>query len=578
MTVAAELRVWAPRARRVDVVVGEHDGGERTAMSPVGGGWFAVATPAGAAQGYRFSLDGGPPRPDPRSAWQPEGVDGPSALVDDGALGFDPADRWRGVHLPSSVVYELHVGTFSPEGTFDGAIARLDHLVALGVDVVEVMPVAEFPGARGWGYDGVLLWAPHHAYGGPEGFARLVRACHERGLGVLLDVVYNHLGPSGNHLGEFGPYFTDRYRTPWGDAVNVDDAGSDEVRASVIGNACTWLERYHLDGLRLDAVHAITDASARHILEELAARVDALAARLGRPLWLVAESDRNDPRLVRPREAGGYGLAAQWSDDVHHALHAVLTGEHDGYYADFGLPSQLATALERGWVYGRTFSPHRDRSHGEAPGGLPGWRFVVCSQNHDQVGNRALGERLVQLTDVERAKVAAALVLLSPFVPLLFQGEEWAASTPFQYFTDHTDPELAEAVRQGRREEFKAFVQPDDVPDPQDPATAARSTLRWDELDAEPHRGMLAWYRDVLALRRQGCRSLPVEQVRARADDDARWLVVERGDLVLAANLGPAPVRVPVGPHGDVLLASQPPRDEGRELELAAWSVVVLAP
>ena len=570
----AELCVWAPLAERVEVDVA----GTRAAMVPEGGGWFAREAPPGAEAGYRFVLDGGPPRPDPRSAWQPEGVDGPSALLEPGALRFADA-RWRGVHLPSSVIYELHVGTFSPEGTFDGAIARLDHLVDLGVDVVELMPVAEFPGTRGWGYDGVLLWAPHHAYGGPAGLARFVDACHARGLGVLLDVVYNHLGPSGNHLPAFGPYFTDRYRTPWGDAVKVDGAGSDEVRRFVVEHACTMLERYHLDGLRLDAVHAITDASARHLLEELAMEVDALAARLGRPLWLVAESDRNDPRLVRPREAGGYGLHAQWSDDVHHAIHALLTGERAGYYADFGTVEQLATALAQGWVYGRAYSPYRDRHHGEDPTGLPGWRFVVCSQNHDQVGNRALGERLEHLTGPGPAKVAAALVLLSPFVPLLFQGEEWAATTPFRYFTDHVDEELAEAVRRGRREEFRDFLQPDDVPDPQDPVTAARSTLRWEELDEPVHAAMLAWYRDLLRLRAEGFGAAPLDQVRVRWDEACHWLVLERAAGTLAVNAGPEPTDVPVDPGAEVVLASEPPgpaRDGRRRL--APWSAAVLRP
>src|SRR5690606_31291439 len=349
------------------------------------------------------------------------------------------------------------VGTFTPPGTFEAAIDRLPHLVELGVDAVELLPIAQFSGRRGWGYDGVDLFAPHHAYGGPDGLKRLVDACHRHGLGVVLDVVYNHLGPEGNHLPEFGPYFSDRHTTNWGPAINYDGPGSDAVRRFVVDNALMWLRDYHVDGLRLDAVHAIVDDSAHHLLTELASEVDALATRLGRPLFLIAESDLNDPRFVRSRDAGGHGLDAAWADEWHHALHAALSGEREGYYRDFGSLAHLAKALRQAWVYDGVYSPHRRRRHGRPPVGLSGHQFVVCTQNHDQVGNRARGERTSQLLSVERLEIAAALLLTSPFVPLLFQGEEWGARTPFLYFTDHEDPALARAVSEGRRNEFRAF-------------------------------------------------------------------------------------------------------------------------
>jgi maltooligosyltrehalose trehalohydrolase len=460
-----EFRVWAPRPERVDVEVG----GRRVPMAQEPGGWWSARLEdAGPGTHYAYVLDDGEPRADPRSPSQPAGVFGPSFVVDHAAFDWTDGD-WHGFDLPTAVLYELHVGTFTPDGTFDGVIARLDHLADLGVTAVELMPVAEFPGSRGWGYDGVNLWAPHHAYGAPDGLKRLVDACHRRGLGVVLDVVYNHLGPAGNHLAEFGPYFTDRFATPWGEAVNFAEP---EVRRFVVDNARMWLGDYHVDALRLDAVHAIFDDSATHILQELAEAV-------GPGKYLIAESEVVEPRLTRD-----FGLDAQWHDAFHHAVHAFLTGERDGYYAPFGAAGAIAAAAE------------------EAD---PPARYVVFAQNHDQVGNRAQGERLSRLVPVERAKVAAALVLLGPCVPLLFQGEEWGASTPFQYFTDHADPELARAVSEGRRGEFSAFGwKPEDVPDPQDPATFERSRLDWSELGREPHAGMLRWYREVLALRRAG--------------------------------------------------------------------------
>ncbi|MEA2972912.1 MAG: maltooligosyltrehalose trehalohydrolase [Actinomycetota bacterium] len=550
------IAVWAPRAKRVDLVI---DGVRRVPMDgPDERGWFRAQTMIGVDESYGFSLEGGPVRPDPRSRWQPDGVDGLSRAVDHTA--FDWTDgTWRGRPLTGqSVIYELHMGTFSPEGTFDGAIDRLDHLVDLGVDVVELLPVAQFPGRWGWGYDGVDLFAPHDAYGGPDGLKRLVDAAHARGLAVVIDVVYNHLGPAGNYLREFGPYFTDRYNTPWGEAVNFDGAGSDEVRGFVIDNALVWLRDYHADGLRLDAVHAILDTSAVHVLEEMAVRVADLADDVGRPLFLVAESDLNDPRLVRPRGLGGYGLDAQWSDDFHHALHAVVTGEQAGYYADFGSIGQLAKALQQAFVHDGEYSPFRQRRHGRPPTGVPAVRFLAYLQNHDQVGNRATGERSSMLVEPGLLKVAAALVLLGPSVPMLFAGEEWAASTPFLYFTDHQDEELGRLVSEGRRREFASFGwAPDDVPDPQSPKTFEQSKLDWDEVGDGVHQEFLDWHRRLIALRRSepALSSGTFDDLDVRFDEDERWLVLERGDLSIAANFSAEPRRIP-GLAGELVLAS----------------------
>ncbi len=444
------------------------------------------------------------------------------------------------------MIYELHVGTFSPAGTFDGVIDRLDHLADLGVTHVELMPVNAFPGRHGWGYDGVALFAPHEPYGGPRGLRRLVDACHARGLAVLLDVVYNHFGPDGNVTGAFGPYQTDRYRTPWGAAVNLDGPGSDEVRRFFVDNALMWLRDYHVDGLRIDAVHALVDTSATHLLEQMADEVRRLAAETGRDLVLIAESDLNDPRLVRPVEAGGYGLDATWSDDLHHAIHVALTGERAGYYEDFvGLPD-IARAMSEVYVYGGRHSPHRDRVHGRAAVGLQPGQFVGFSQNHDQVGNRAVGERLEHLAGTDAAMVAAALVLAGPFVPLLFQGEEWAASTPFQYFTDHEDPELGRAVSEGRRREFASFGwAPEDVPDPQDPATRDRSRLDWAEIAAPAHAGMLDWYRRLIALRHELPGLRDGRRPAVRADAGGGWIALDRDGVSVVANLGQDVVVVP---------------------------------
>ena len=571
------LRVWAPRAARVELDTAEG----RVEMAEVGEGWHRAPLLPPPGADYRIVLDGGAGLPDPRSRFQPGGVHAASRWVDPGDFPWSDAG-WRGRPLPGSVLYELHVGTFTERGDFDGVVERLPHLVDLGVDAIELMPVAEFPGVRGWGYDGVDLYAPHHGYGGPDGLRRLVDAAHGRGIAVVLDVVYNHLGPDGNHLRSFGPYFTDRYHTPWGEAFNYDGPGSDGVRAHVLDNVEMWLREYHLDGLRLDAVHAIVDSSAVHLLEDVARRARRLEAELGRTLWIIAETDRNDPVHVRPPEAGGHGLDAQWSDDFHHALHAVLTGERAGYYADYGAVGDIATALRRGFVYVGRRSRFRERRHGRPLGSVPGHRLLGYLQNHDQVGNRAAGERISQLVSPGRLRVGAALVLTAPFTPMLFAGEEWGAQTPFQYFTDHDEAGLAEAVSRGRRSEFAAFGwPPEQVPDPQDPRTFARSRLDWQELEKPDHAALLGWYRALIRLRRSepALHDGDLAAVRTGHDEARRWLLVERGSLRIASAFGPDAANVPVPPAtGRHLLLSSldaPAELDGDSIRVAAESVLI---
>ena len=540
----AMIRVWAPRAATVEL----ETGGLRLAMSAAERGWWQLDAPdIEHGLDYAFRLDGEGPFGDPRSAWQPEGVHGPSRWVDHDRFAWHD-QGWRPPPLGAAVIYELHVGTFTPEGTFDGVCERLDHLLDLGVTHLELMPVAEFFGDRGWGYDGVDLFAPHHAYGGPDGLKRLVDACHRRGLAVLLDVVYNHLGPSGNYLDRFAPYFTDRYRTPWGQAVNLDGPDSDEVRRFILDNALMWLRDYHLDGLRIDAVHAILDTSAVHILEELAGEVHRLQAQTGRTCTLIAESDLNDPRVVRSPDVGGYGLDAQWNEDFHHALHAALTGERGGYYRDFGRLADLQKVLTTGLVYDGRHSGHRRRRHGRPAAGLAGTAFVGCLQNHDQTGNRAQGERTSHLLVPGQLEIGAALVLTSPFVPMLFQGEEWAATTPFLYFIDDQEPELAVAVRQGRLEEFAAFGwDPATIPDPAAAETFALACLDWREPARPEHRRLLDWHRALITLRKR----LPdltdgrLEATSVQVDEEARWLTMTRGRVLVACNLAEPAQSVP---------------------------------
>jgi maltooligosyltrehalose trehalohydrolase len=528
--------VWAPHAQStVDLIVD----GRRLPMSR-DDGWWSVEADASEDTRYRYSLDGGEPLTDPRARRLPDGPEGAAALYDPD--GFEWTDHaWRGVHLPGAVLYELHIGTFSASGTFDAAIEHLDELVELGIDAVEVMPVATFPGQYGWGYDGVGLYAVHEPYGGPVGLCRFVDACHARGLGVILDVVYNHLGPSGNRLSDFGPYFTGKYGTPWGDALNLDDADSDPVRAFIIGNATMWLHQFHVDGLRLDAVHALFDDRAVTLLEELAVGVNALGAGLGRPLWLIAESDRNDPLTVTPREAGGLGLHAQWADDVHHALHVFLTGETQGYYADFAADDALTKVLETVFLHDGTYSTFRRRTHGRPVDRATtlGWRFVASLQTHDQVGNRARGERLSALVSTGLLACGAALLLTCPATPMLFMGEEWGASTPWQYFTDHTDRGIAEAVRRGRRAEFASHGwRSADIPDPQAPATVERSRLDWAERSRPPHDRLLRWYRDLIRLRRTtpDLGDPRLDQVSVEHDLPARTVLVKRSEHAVLVN------------------------------------------
>jgi maltooligosyltrehalose trehalohydrolase len=545
-----DMRVWAPKAGDVKL----HTSETILDMAEDSGGWWQKDAPFMAhGVDYAYGVDGKGPFPDPRSPWQPGGVHGFSRWVDHSLFDWTDAG-WQQPPLGSAVICELHVGTFTPEGTCEAAIHRLDHLKELGVTHVELMPVAQFSGDRGWGYDGVNLYAPHQAYGGPEGLKRLVDACHAKGLAVLLDVVYNHLGPAGNYLNQFGPYFTSRYATPWGEAVNFDEAHSHEVRQFFVDNALMWLTDYHMDGLRIDAVHAIVDTSAIHFLEELANAVKDLETALGRHFVLIAESDLNDPRVIRSSAAGGYGMDAQWNEDFHHALHAALTGESQGYYQDFGTLADVAKALTRGLVYDGCFSVFRRRFHGRPATGLSGNQFVGCLQNHDQVGNRALGERTSRLLSEGLLKIGAALVLTSPFVPLLFQGEAWGASTPFLYFTDHQEPELGEAVKQGRRKEFAAFGwETEKIPDPQAEQTFVQSQLRWEELSAHPHNQILDWHRSLIRLRR----SLPdltsgqMAQVSVFYDEADQWLIMVRKSVLVACNFAQIQQRLTCGEMKD---------------------------
>ncbi|MFJ5721284.1 malto-oligosyltrehalose trehalohydrolase [Streptomyces sp. NPDC093149] len=551
------FEVWAPDADSVGLRLG----GEPRAMGrdPLRDGWWRVEAEASDGDRYGFVLNagadganGGPVLPDPRSRRQPDGPDGESAVVDHSA--YEWRNDWAGRGLPGAVLYELHIGTYTDEGTFDAAAARLGHLAELGITHVSLMPVCPFPGTHGWGYEGVSPWAVHEPYGGPEGLKRFVDTAHGLGLAVLLDVVHNHLGPSGNHLPAFGPYFTDTHHTPWGAAVNLDAPGSDEVRAYLLGSALAWLRDYRLDGLRLDAIHALADTRALTFLEELSTATDALAAELGRPLSLIAESDLCDPRTTTPRESGGIGLHAQWNDDFHHALHTALTGESQGYYADFAAAPLAAVAktVTSAFFHNGTYSGFRGRTHGRPVdiARTPAHRFVGYAQTHDQIGNRARGDRLSATLSPGLLACAAALVLTGPFTPMLFMGEEWGARTPWQFFTDHTDPALAEAVRGGRRREFAAHGwTADDIPDPQDPATRNRSCLDWSEPAREPHTRLYAWYRELIALRR----TLPdlsdpdLASVRTAHDEQARWLAYRRGDLRIAVNLDEKPATIALG-------------------------------
>ncbi len=523
-----KFEVWSPRSEKLELVL---DSGS-IPMAREARGWWSAEVDAPSGTKYRYRVDGDGPFPDPRSAWQPEGVHGPSVVIDHADFAWNDTD-FVAPPLTEAVIYELHIGTFTPEGTYAAAAARLGYLRDLGITHVEIMPLATFPGERGWGYDGAAIYAPHPTYGPPDTLKALIQHAHDLGLAVLLDVVYNHLGPDGNYLGAFGPYFTDRVKTPWGDAINFDGEDSDDVRAFFIDNALMWMRDYHFDGLRLDAVHAIFDQSATHILEQLAERVAELSALANRKYLLIAESDFNTPRLAQSPTIGGYGLDAHWEDDFHHALHSFLTGEQEGYHADFGSLAQVAKSLEQAYVFDGQYSNFRRRSHGRPPRGLAPSQIVVFAQNHDQTGNRALGERLSHLLEPAVLKATAALVLLSPFVPMLFQGEEWGADTPFLFFTDHHE-ELGRLVTEGRRREFSAWDWTGkEVPDPQAPETFHRSKLRWSEIDDPAHREILEWHRSLLALRRTIPAGTPVE---VAFDEASRWLTLQRGNVLATFN------------------------------------------
>ncbi|WP_422751884.1 malto-oligosyltrehalose trehalohydrolase [Micromonospora sp. WMMD708] len=539
-----EFTVWAPDVARLRLRlpgVADHD------MRAGPDGWWRVEVPdAGPGTDYAFLLDDeDTPLPDPRSAWQPAGVHGPSRRYDHAA--FDWTDQgWTGRQLPGSILYELHIGTFTPQGTFDAAIDRLDHLVDLGVDLIELLPVNAFNGEHNWGYDGVCWFAPHEPYGGPDGLKRLVDAAHAKGLGVILDVVYNHFGPSGAYAPSFAPYLSEQ-SNPWGRTVNLDGPHSDGVRRYIIDSVLMWLRDYHVDGLRLDAVHAMPDSRATHLLEQMAVEVESLATHLGRPLSLIAESDLNDPRLITAREAGGYGLHAQWNDDAHHALHTLLTGERQGYYGDFGSLECLTDVLTGAFFHAGTWSSFRNRTHGRPVDRhtVPGHRFVAYLQNHDQVGNRATGDRISAGLSPALLRVGAMLLLTAPFTPMLFMGEEWAASTPWQFFTSHPEPELAAAVATGRRREFAAHGwPPGEVPDPQDPQTFLRSRLDWAELDKPEHREMYEFYRRLIALRKSRADLSDPRLHRMEVRHGDQFLVVRRGGCLVVANLAGRPQRV----------------------------------
>jgi maltooligosyltrehalose trehalohydrolase len=525
------FRVWAPLATSLSVCVTdpcqtilpmERDA-DRIFTA------FARHLTAGAQYYYQFERDRR--RPDPVSRFQPHGVHGASEVVDPSAFVWTDGN-WKGLSLEDLLIYEVHTGTFTPEGTFDGLIGRLPYLRDLGITALELMPIASFPGARNWGYDGAYLYAPHAAYGGPRGFKRLVDACHREGLAVVLDVVYNHLGPEGNYLGEYGPYFTGRYRTPWGAAINFDGAGSDGVRRFFIDNALYWLTEYHVDALRLDAIHRIYDFGASHVLREMASAFHRQTRLLGRHAWLIAESDLNDPQVINPPAIGGHGLDAQWNDDFHHSLHAILTRARNGYFADFGRIEDLGKAITEGFVYDGRRSAYRQRRHGASSIANPGRRFVVFNQNHDQIANANVGRRLSELLTFEQQKLAAVILMCAPNLPMLFMGEEFGASTPFNYFTSFMDPALATAVSEGRRQEYGAFFGEQAFPDPQTLETFAGSRVDWAEMARSPHRETLALNRALISLRKENrclsnCRK---DLAEVSFSEDEGWMIVSRTD------------------------------------------------
>ncbi|MFE3444830.1 malto-oligosyltrehalose trehalohydrolase [Nocardia sp. NPDC059180] len=569
-----KFEVWAPLPDlvRLDIEGAVHP------MTRSHDAWWRAEVDTTPDARYGYLLDDDPTvLPDPRSPRQPDGVHARSALHHIEQSDWTDT-HWTGRQLPGAVFYELHIGAFTRAGTFDAAIERLDHLVTLGVTVVQLMPVNAFDGPRNWGYDGVLWYAVHEPYGGPDGLRRFVDACHGRGLAVALDVVYNHLGPVGNYLPRFGPYLAEQ-RNSWGQRLNLDGAGSDEVRRYLIDNALRWFRDFHIDALRLDAVHALADTTATHVLAELAAETGRLAAHLGRPLTLIAESDLNDPRLITPRAAGGYGLSGQWNDDLHHAVHSAVSGEQQGYYVDFGSMACLAQTWAHGFFHAATFSTFRGRTHGRPLDRalIPASALLAYTCTHDQIGNRATGDRPSAYLSDGQLAVKAALILLSPFTPMLFMGEEWGARTPFQYFTSHTDPEVGAATAAGRRAEFAEHGwSTDDVPDPQDPATFERSKLDWSETDEPAHSRLLTCYRDLIALRRsrQEITASWASAADIDYDEEAGWIVVRRGTLILACNVAADPVTLRVS--GTALLCWGTPTQGDGDTVLDGHSFVIL--
>ncbi|MGB7293691.1 MAG: malto-oligosyltrehalose trehalohydrolase [Thermodesulfobacteriota bacterium] len=497
-----EFVVWAPFRQNVELKIISSPERTVTMNKDKLGYWQAVLKDVYPGTLYLFRLDGEIDRPDPASHFQPEGVHGPSQVIDLNSFHWGDGN-WRGVDIANMIMYEIHTGTFTPEGAFEAIIPRLGEILDLGINAIELMPVAQFPGERNWGYDGVFPYAPQKSYGGPKGLRRLINECHKRGMSVILDVVYNHLGPEGNYFWDYGPYFTDKYRTPWGNALNFDDAYSDEVRNFFIENALYWFQEYHVDALRLDAVHAIYDFSAKFFLAELSEKVEELSKKGNREFYLIAESDLNDSRIIERREIGGYGIDAQWCDDFHHSLHTLLTREHLGYYVDFGKTEHLIRALKEGFVYSGQYSLYRKRRHGNSPKEQSGARFVVYSQNHDHIGNRLHGDRLSTLISFEGLKLAAGLVLLAPYVPFLFMGEEYGEDAPFLYFVSHSDPKLIEAVRTGRKGEFESFDWKGEPPDPQSPATFFNSKIDWEKRHDGSHNVLLNYYKKLINLRKE---------------------------------------------------------------------------
>lgn len=497
---SCEFTVWAPFVKNISLKILTPSGRLVPMQRDDRGYWKAVVTGAAPGTLYVFRLDEERERPDPASYYQPDGVHSASQVINHSSFTWQDSE-WKGITLPHMIMYELHIGTFTHEGTFDAVIGRLDALKDIGINTIEVMPVAQFPGKRNWGYDGVYPFAVHSSYGGPEGLKKLVDACHMKGIAVILDVVYNHLGPEGNYLWDFGPYFTERYKTFWGDAINFDGAYSNEVRSYFINNALYWFTNYHIDALRLDAVHGIYDMSAKHFLAELSERVDEFSKQQGRKFYLIAESDLNNPVVARPKEKGGYGIDGIWNDDFHHAVHTLLTHEDEGYYIDFGKTGHLVKSLMEGYIYSGQYSEFRKRNHGNSSREIPAGRIVVFSQNHDQTGNRMNGERLSQIVSFEAQKLSAGIVLLSPYVPLLFMGEEYGETAPFLYFISHSDARLIEGIREGRKKDFEVFKWEDDPPDPQDISTFERSRINWDSRSGGNNKLMLEFYRELIRLR-----------------------------------------------------------------------------